>query len=132
LTFAAIYVLLPELILRPYFADSSEVDSAPVRAQVIVLLRFVAVYCFFDAMGIVFGFAIRGAGDTRFALIFSCVSAWTLLVLPTFASLTWFGGGLNACWWFCTIYIIVLGCGFLARFLAGHWKSMRVIEATPK
>lgn len=130
LTFATIYVLLPELILRPYFADISEVDSAPVRAQVIELLRFVAVYCFFDAMGIVFGFAIRGAGDTRFALVFSCVTSWMLLVLPTVVSVTWFGGGLNACWWFCTIYIIVLGCGFLARFLAGHWKSMRVIEST--
>ncbi len=132
LTFAAIYVLLPELILRPYFADSSEADSAPVRAQVIELLRFVAVYSFFDAMGIVFGFAIRGAGDTRFALVFSCLSAWTLMVLPTVISVNWFGGGLRECWWFCTIYIIVLGCGFLARFLAGHWKSMRVIETTPK
>lgn len=132
LTFAAIYVLLPELILRPYFYfDSNAVDSAPLRAQVTELLRFVAVYCFFDAMGIVFGFAIRGAGDTRFALIFSCLAAWTLMVLPTVVCLKWFDGGLRACWWFCTIYIIALGCGFLARFLAGHWKSMRVIEATP-
>ncbi len=130
LTFAAIYVLLPELILRPYFADASEADSAPVRIQVIELLKFVSVYCFFDAMGIVFGFAIRGAGDTRFALWFSCVCAWMLMVLPTVVALTWFRGGLNACWWFCTIYIIVLGCGFFARFLAGHWKSMKVIEAT--
>lgn len=135
LTFAAIYVLLPEWILRPYFAYSTDVDPnqvnpVVVRETVIVLLRFVAVYCFFDAMGIVFGFAIRGAGDTRFALWFSCVSAWSLMVVPTVVSLTWFRGGLNACWWFCTIYIIVLGCGFFARFLAGHWKSMKVIETT--
>ena len=62
------------------------------------------------------------------AAIFSCVTAWTLMVLPTAISMTWYGGGLHASWWFCTIYIIVLGLGFLARFQAGHWKKMRVIE----
>ena len=129
LTFAAIYVLLPDLILRPYFADSNEADSAAVRGLVIELLKFVSVYCFFDAMGIVFGFAIRGAGDTRFALWYSCLTAWSLMVIPTVVGVTWFGAGWRASWWFCTVYIIVLGCGFFARFLAGHWKSMKVIEA---
>lgn len=128
-SFAAIFVLLPDVILSPFKAFSDPKDFAALHDTVVVLLRFVAVYCFFDAMVIVFSFAIRGAGDTRFALLFSCVMAWTLLVLPTWISLRWFGGGLNACWWFCTIYIIVLGCGFCARFIAGHWKSMKVIEA---
>lgn len=131
LTFAAVYVLLPDVILKPYAAFSDEADFASLRDQVIVLLRFVAVYCFFDAMGIVFGFAIRGAGDTRFALVFSCVTAWALMVLPTAISVLWFGGGLLSSWWFCTVYIIVLGIGFWARFQAGHWKSMRVIEPSP-
>lgn len=127
---AAIFVLLPDLILSPFKAFSDPTDFAAIRDPVVVLLRFVAVYCFFDAMVIVFSFAIRGAGDTRFALLFSCAMAWMLLVLPTWVSIRWFGGGLHACWWFCTIYIIVLGCGFCARFIAGHWKSMKVIEAT--
>lgn len=130
LTFAAIYLGLPDVILQPYAVFSDEASFAVLRAQVSSLLRFVAIYCFFDAMGIVFGFAIRGAGDTRFALMFSCVSAWTLMVIPTVISQFWFQGSLYASWWFCTIYIIVLGLGFMARFHAGHWKSMRVIEAT--
>jgi MATE family multidrug resistance protein len=129
LFFAVLFVVLPDLILLPFQAKSDPRDFAELHDTVVVLLRFVAVYCFFDAMVIVFSFAIRGAGDTRFALIFSCVIAWTVLVLPTWLSLTWFGGGLHACWWWCTIYIIVLGLGFFARFQAGHWKSMRVIEA---
>ncbi len=132
LFFAAIFVLLPDLILMPFKAFSDPSDFAKLRDPVVELLRFVAVYCFFDAMVIVFSFAIRGAGDTRFALLFSCIVAWTIMVLPTWISIRWYGGGLNACWWFCTIYIIVLGIGFFARFQAGHWKKMRVIEATPK
>ena len=132
LFFAAIFVLLPDLILMPFKAFSDPSDFAALRDPVVELLRFVAVYCFFDAMVIVFSFAIRGAGDTRFALLFSCIVAWTVMVLPTWVSIKWFGGGLYACWWFCTIYIIVLGIGFFARFQAGHWKKMRVIEAAPK
>jgi MATE family multidrug resistance protein len=128
--FAVLFVVLPDVILLPFKAKSKPADFAALHDTVVVLLRFVAVYCFFDAMVIVFSFAIRGAGDTRFALLFSCVIAWTILVLPTWISLTWFSGGLHACWWFCTIYIIVLGLGFYARFQAGHWKKMRVIEAT--
>ncbi|HLQ44870.1 MAG TPA: MATE family efflux transporter, partial [Planctomycetaceae bacterium] len=132
LIFAAIFVLLPDVILMPFAAFSDPQEFAALHDAVVKLLRFVAVYCFFDAMAIVFSFAIRGAGDTRFSLWFSCVAAWTLMVLPTWISLRWFGGGLHACWWFCTIYIIVLGLGFFARFLAGQCKSMRVIEATPQ
>jgi MATE family, multidrug efflux pump len=132
LLFAAIYVLLPDVILQPYFAFSEAEDFSKLRGEVIVLLRFVAVYCFFDATGIVFGFAIRGAGDSRFALVFSCIAAWSLMVLPTVISVTWYGGGLLASWCACTVYIIVLGLGFMARFQAGHWKSMRVIEPVPE
>ena len=130
--FVVIFVFLPDVILYPFKKYSDPQDFAALHDTVVELLRFVAVYCFFDAMVIVFSFAIRGAGDTRFALLFSCVIAWTVMVLPTWVSIKWFGGGLHACWWFCTIYIIVLGIGFFARFQAGHWKKMRVIEATPK
>jgi MATE family multidrug resistance protein len=130
LLFVAIFVLLPDVILYPFQKYSDPQDFAALHDTVVVLLRYVAVYCFFDAMVIVFSFAIRGAGDTRFALLFSCFVAWTVMVLPTWISIRWFGGGLHACWWFCTIYIIVLGIGFFARFQAGHWKKMRVIEPT--
>lgn len=130
--FVVIFVFLPDVILYPFKKYSDPQDFAALHDTVVELLRFVAVYCFFDAMVIVFSFAIRGAGDTRFALLFSCVIAWSVMVLPTWVSIKWFGGGLHACWWFCTIYIIVLGIGFFARFQAGHWKKMRVIEATPK
>lgn len=128
LFFAAIYVLLPDVILKPYAMFSPDGDFTAIRDQVIVLLRFVAVYCFFDAMGIVFSFAVRGAGDTRFALLYSCLCSWLLMVVPTLIIQLWYGGGLVGSWWACTVYIIALGLGFLVRFQAGQWKTMRVIE----
>ncbi|MBM82403.1 MAG: MATE family efflux transporter [Planctomycetaceae bacterium] len=128
IVFAVIYVAIPDLILYPYLKFSVD-KLGPLREQVIVLLRFIAVYTFFDAMVIVFGSAIRGAGDTRFSLIFSLISSWLIMVLPTYLFWTWYGGDLELSWTVCTVFIIFLGIGFLVRFMGGKWKTMRVIEA---
>ena len=126
--FAILYVALPDIILAPYAAYTDAARFAAIREQVVILLRFVALFAFFDAMAIVFGSAVRGAGDTRFSLVFSCLSGWSLMVVPTFAVWFWYGGSLVASWTACTAYIIVLGVGFLIRFQTGQWQTMRVIE----
>lgn len=132
MTFAAIYVLFPALIVQPYLwkAKGDLVEMQALQEQIALLLRFVAFYSFFDAMAIVFGSAVRGAGDTRFALVFSFLSCWTLMVGPTWWMWHFHGGSLMGSWWACSVYVLVLGLGFLARFHAGHWKAMSVIEAT--
>jgi len=127
IVFAIIFVVLPDLILTPYMWFSKE-KLLPIRDLVVELLRFVAVYTFFDAMLIVFGSAIRGAGDTKFSMIFSLISGWLIMVLPTYICWKWYGGDLRISWLACTLLIVVLGIGFLLRFLGGKWKSMRVIE----
>jgi MATE family, multidrug efflux pump len=126
LLFCGVYLFLPDLILKPYgLADHQE-----LREMVIGLLRFVAFYSFFDAMFVVFNAAIRGAGDTRFALVFSFSMGLVLLVLPTYIA-SWFGtAGFSVAWYAVTAFITVLGLGFMARFQQGRWKSMRVIEHT--
>lgn len=130
LLFAALYVLVPDLILWPIAKGTPAAEYGPLRDVAVVLLRFVALYAFFDGMAIVFGSAIRGAGDTRFSLVFTLICGWSLMVVPTFAVWRWYGGSLLASWTACTVYIIVYGVGLLLRFQQGRWKSMRVTEAT--
>lgn len=128
--FAGVYLFLPDVILYPYAAGSSAAEFAPIRAQVITLLRFVALFSFFDGMAIVFSSAVRGAGDTRFSLVFTFLTGWLLMVLPTVVAWRAFGGSLVVSWGACTTYIVVLGIGFMIRFQSGKWMSMRVIEQT--
>jgi len=129
--FAAVYLFLPDVILAPFALNQSSAEFAEIRDQVIPLLRFLAVFSVFDGMAIIFGSAIRGAGDTRFSLIFASLTGWLLMVLPTWAAWNWLDGDLYVSWTACTVYICVLGVGLLIRFQTGHWKSMRVIEQTP-
>ncbi len=144
----AVYVLAPQILLAPYeYGAQREAanivstateskrteDFAKVRSVVIILLRFVAIYSFFDAMAIIFGSAIRAAGDTVFSMLVTFACAWGLLVLPTY--LTWRvlgqeneGALLFWCWIWCSIYVMALGFIYYARFRAGRWKTMSVIE----
>jgi len=131
LIFGAIFVGLPDLLLSPYAVEANAAEFQRIRPLVAKLLWFVAIYSLFDAMAIVFGAGLRGAGDTRFAMVFSFLSGWLMMVAPTWIGVTYFQWGVMPAWTACTIYVIFLGLGFAARFQQGKWRSMRVIEAPP-
>lgn len=122
------YFITPGFYLA-WFHNEADAKWSEVAALVPMLLRFVAVYCFFDAMNLVFSFALRGAGDTRYVTMVSLVLAWPIMVLPT-AAVYAFGWGLNWAWASASAYVITLGTLFMLRFRHGRWKSMRVIEST--
>jgi MATE family multidrug resistance protein len=125
-----LYVLAPGAFLF-CFANQHETDKwEPIAALVPVLLRFVAVYTLFDSVNLVFSFALRGAGDTRFVTVIALLMAWPMMVLPTWAALR-YGWGLYWAWAFASSYIIALAVIFLLRFRIGKWKGMRVIETQP-
>jgi MATE family multidrug resistance protein len=123
---AAAFVGLPDVLLWP-FANSHDPDWPVVSELVVVLLRFVAVYSLFDSVNLVFSFALRGAGDTRFVAIAAFSLAWPTMLLPTWAMVR-LGGGVTAAWAFATLYICCLAGLFVVRFWQGKWRSMRVIE----
>jgi MATE family multidrug resistance protein len=124
---AALYVTVPGLFVYVFQGDSQTGEASRVVDLVKVLLRFVAVYSLFDSMNLIFSFALRGAGDTRFVTAISLLLAWPIMVLPAWAS-WYYGWGLYWAWTFASVYVIALAFVFLARFRLGKWKSMRVIE----
>ena len=85
-------------------------------------------------MAIVFGSAVRAAGDTVFSMVATCLCAWGLLVLPTYLTWQYYGQNpdrsllLNWSWIWCSVYVSTLGFVFLGRFCTGRWKTMSVIH----
>lgn len=128
LCFGLLYTLFPGWLIAPYAAQADPVQFASIHSNVVILLRFVAIYSFFDAMAIVFGSAIRGAGDTRFSMLVAFFAAWILLVLPTYFGWKYYGPNLFRCWTICAVYVIALGFIYLARFQQGKWRKMNVIH----
>jgi MATE family multidrug resistance protein len=126
------YLLAPGFFVRFFAPRGNPVRGNPagfeaIRAIAVVLLRFVAVYSLFDTMNIVFASAIKGAGDTRFVMLMILVLSVGVLIVPTYVALVRLNVGIYTAWIFVSAYIILLGCGFLVRFLRGKWKGMSVI-----
>ena len=126
---ALLFVLTPGLFLDVFFVHNTATaaEQAAVHAMATVLLRFVAAYCLFDAMNMVFVSAVKGAGDTRFVLKASIVMA-SLLVGLSWLTIEVWQVGIYVCWTVVTGWICMMGVVFWLRFLQGSWRSMRVIE----
>ena len=125
---SVMYVVVPDWFMLGHASGMDAERFKGLRDTTIVLLRFVAAYCLFDAMVVVFVSAIKGAGDTRFVLLVQLVVA-PPPVLAAWAGITLFGFGLIYCWVVLSVWICALGVIYCARFLQGRWRTMRVIEA---
>ena len=130
LVMAAGYVFAPGLFLKPYISGADPEAFEQVWDMTVVLLRFVAVYCIFDALYIVFSAGVKGAGDTRFVMLTSVALGWFVMVLPTYLLVVIYGMGLYIAWVFVSLYLVTGGLIFMLRFRGGKWKSMRVIESS--
>ena len=125
---ALAYVSLPDMFVTPFAHKADPQSFAEIYSFSVVLLRFVAVYCIFDTMNIIFCSAIKGAGDTRFVMMLNLILSLFVLIIPTYFAIMVFKSGLLISWIFATVYVSSLGITFYLRFLNGKWKTMRVIE----
>ncbi|HMP78405.1 MAG TPA: MATE family efflux transporter [Pirellulaceae bacterium] len=126
-TISFIYVVFPDLVLFGFFQAEPTDNREEIRAMGIILLRFVAAYNLFDAMNLVFSFAIKGAGDTHFVMYVSFVMA-VLLVASTWLLRNILNLGIYECWMLVTGWVCILGIVYWLRFRQGRWLSMRVVE----
>lgn len=138
---AAVYLLLPGVLLGVFKGDTDAEKYAAIAAIVPTLLICVAVYSLADAVNLTFAFALRGAGDTRFVTAVTFALAWPIMVIPTYLVVTyrdylrehapWMGEPVYWAWVFATTHIFAMSICFWLRFRHGKWKTMRVIEAAP-
>ncbi len=124
---ASLFVFAPEFLLWLHRQYAEPEQFEEVSALAIVLLRFVAVYCFFDATNFSFSSAIKGAGDTQFVMRVTLVTSSTAVCAMWIAT-EMFSMNVYGAWTLLTCWACTLGVTYFARFMGGKWRSMRVIE----
>ncbi len=129
-TIAVLYVVTPNIFLLPFATNVDPIVFEKLRPVTITLLKFIAVYSIFDTCNVIFSGTLKGAGDTKFVMYFSLICGWLVLVLPTYFITKTSNKNFLLTWVFVTLYVSLVGLGFLIRFLQGKWKNMRVIEQT--
>jgi MATE family multidrug resistance protein len=78
-------------------------------------------------MNLVFSFALKGAGDTRFVTLVALTIPWPLMVFPT-----WYlkdhPNAIYLAWGAASVFIITQALIFCRRFVGGKWQEMSVIN----
>ena len=88
-----------------------------------------AVFQLFDAVGIVFMSALRGAGDTFWPMVIASTLAWVVVIGGGYAVAVfvpqWTSIGP---WGAASLYVILVGVVMAARFEAGAWKRIHLVS----
>ncbi|MCE5277521.1 MAG: MATE family efflux transporter [Planctomycetaceae bacterium] len=88
-----------------------------------------AVFQLFDAIGIIYLGALRGAGDTLWAMTVTVMLSMTAVLGLGYATVTWLPGLESLGPWIAgTFYVIVLGFLFAGRFERGAWRKIDLLS----
>ena len=125
-TIGGIMLVAPNLLLRPFQrpGDVAQVDALLMAAR---CLRYISVYVLVDVFSIIYSHAVRGAGDTRFAMVAGLTISWVAMVLPCSLGLV-LGANVWILWRLFVGHVVVGAVVFYLRFRSGQWRTMRVIE----
>jgi len=130
---ALLFVLFPEQLLSIFKSSEERVeDFAVIIAYGRRILIMVALYSVFDAMNIIFSGALKGAGDTKFAMWAAIIVAWIFFVPPVYLIIEVFEKGVLMAWGWATLYIILIGTVFCWRFRKGKWKKIDLLGRKEK
>jgi len=123
----ATFVLFP----KGYFELFRSKDAAFTADELLSLgrpmLLMMTAWGLLDTVSIVLSGALKGAGDTRFVMVYMILGSWLVLV-PGSLLLLHAGAGILGLWGWLAVYVCVLAVGFWWRWQQGRWKNIRVIE----
>lgn len=91
------------------------------------MLVMMAVWGLADTANVVLAGALRGAGDTRFVMLYSLIVMVFIWLGGEALMILVCGGGMRAAWIWLVVYVFILVAGFLWRFHSGRWKAIDLL-----
>jgi MATE family multidrug resistance protein len=117
---AVLFLTMPDVLLGIFTSDTA------VIALGRPLLAVGALYNLIDAVAIVAGGALRGAGDTRWPFAASTLLAWLVFLPAAYLFGIVLGGGLLGAWLGGTLYVAGLAGAQLWRLRSGAWRGVEI------
>lgn len=127
--FALALFLFPSFFLA-IFAGHGGVTASIEAVMPIAhpLMMSQAFWTFFSAFECIGAGGLKGAGDTRFVMIYASSLAWGYLVTGLFAIIYIFHGPIIIAWLWCTSWQFLLAVGYMWRFFGGRrWQKIDLL-----
>ncbi len=116
-----------EPILNLFFPSDATFTQGEYLTLGKKLIAIFLAWACFDTLNIVLGGALKGAGDTRFVMLWMAGTA-LLLWVPSFLILFACDASIVTLWFTMLGYCIIAGTGLLIRLLCGRWKRITLIS----
>lgn len=126
--FVVLYGGFPDWAISIYGVGTESERFEEMKPTLRPLLYFIAGYCVFDAIQIVFAGVLKGAGDTLTVLAGHVFAGVGTVGFGVFGWWMFGWDGLYYWWSIITVWVVVLAILFTVRYLEGGWKTKRVIE----
>ncbi len=101
--------------------DTGDAEFVEVHAIASLMMIGLVTYMLGDAVILVSGGALRGAGDTRWIMVTSISVHWLMLLVQYLVIVHWRLGPLIS-WWIFVAMILILALLYLWRLLGGRWR----------
>ena len=125
---AAVFLLLPGPLLGAFRSPDAPYSVAQMTGLGRLLLAMLAAWGMFDTMNLVFLGALKGAGDTRFAMAWLLGTEWLIFVPGVLVAMRVLDGGILGAWAVQLFYIVLLSLGLYVRWRRGRWMDIRLVE----
>jgi MATE family multidrug resistance protein len=122
---SAFIKVVPSTNVSPAEAQRLAGEIIQVGANILICA---AVFQLFDAIGIVYIGALRGAGDTRWPMVVTLLLSWGIIVgvgsvvIRFFPQWTSIGP-----WVVASVYVVALGFVMACRFESGAWRKIDLL-----
>jgi MATE family multidrug resistance protein len=126
------FVLFPGFYTRLFFSPDSACSIEELSATAGKLLAIIAAWGVFDAINLIYGGALRGAGDTKFVVWVSAFLAWLFWIPGIVYLFSVRNAGIVELWLFTSFYVAIYGLVFFFRFRTGRWKKIDLLGRNPE
>ncbi len=120
------FVCFPEGYYRLFRSPEASYTVAELVAVGKPMMWMMAIWGLFDTINIVISGALKGAGDTRFVLLYMLLFGW-LVWLPGEWVVFHYKLGILAAWLWLTVYVWCLAVGFWWRWRSGRWQRIDLL-----
>ena len=124
------FVFAPGLLVNVFRPDVPVETFLAAVPLATVMIRMAALYVLIESLFLAMIGALRGAGDTRWAMFLSVAVHWVSAIALFIALRVLHWNAIGA--WACVVVVFVLGAiGLWLRYRDGKWRTMKVVDEPP-
>lgn len=124
---AAVFVIFPHGLTNVFRPDNYGSTFMEVEDISVFMIRMASIYVSVEALIMVYAGALRGAGDTFWAMMINVCVSW-LIVIAMYFCLHVFNVPIKAAWVFTVVIFLLVPVLMYLRFRTGKWKEVHIIE----